>query len=119
MAMKGIHFILLWIWLYVFFVLVTSPILFVSIRLMDYLAAHENLRILGWLFLPVMLSWLIGLPWITTRVAHHITYKDQNFGAAVRLTLGEFRLRLTFLPLVGHWFASPGDKNESDVEDDE
>ena len=115
--MNGIHYLLLRLVLFLFFAAVTSPVVFVSIWCMEYLDAHEQIRMLRWVFIPVLLAWLFGLPWLTSQTAQHMTFEDQKFGAAVRLTFCDVRLRLSFLPLVGHWFEPPTDKKEADDED--
>jgi len=103
--------------LFLFFGFVTLPVPIAAFWLIDYLDAHEQVRMLRWLLLPVVLAWLFGLPWLTSHTSQHIAFEDQKLGAAVRLTLNELRLNLAFLPLVGHWFEPPTDKSDSDSDD--
>lgn len=115
--MRGIQFLILRFGLFFFFAALTSPIAIVADLLMQYCDAHEKLRMFKWVFAPVLLGWLIGLAWLTNQVAHHMAFEDQKLGAAVRLAFYDFRLKLAFLPLVGHWFESHSDQRETD--DDE
>ena len=113
---RVIYYLVLRIWLFIFFVVVTSPVPIAAGLLAEYLDAHEQVRMLKWICYPVMLAWLVGLPWLVGQTAHRMAFEDKTFGAALKLTYYELRLRMSFLPLIGHWFEIPRDKR--DTEDD-
>jgi hypothetical protein len=115
--MRGIDYLVLRFGLFVFFTLVTSPVVWVSIWCVDYLDAHERVRMLRWAFIPILLAWLFLLPCLTSQIAQYMAFEDQRFGAAVRLTYYDLRVCLGFLPLVGHWFEPHTDQKDSDDDD--
>jgi hypothetical protein len=63
------------------------------------------------------MSVLSCVPWLTNRMAQHVAFEDQPFAVALRMTYYDLRLRLAFLPFVGHWFEPHTDENDSDDED--
>ena len=100
--------------LFILFALLTSPLPIGAGLMMEYLDAHENVRMLQWVFAPILLAWLFGLPWLTSQMAQRMAFEDQEFGVAVRMTFYDLRLRLAFIPLVGHWFEPHTDQKDSD-----
>ena len=113
--MRGVQYLILRVGLFFFFMLVTSPIAIVCGLMMKYLEAHEQVRILKWIFAPGLVAWLFGVPWLSSRAAEHMAFEDRTFGVAAKLAFWDLRLRLVFLPLVGHWFAP--DTNTKDDDD--
>ena len=103
--------------LYFLFALVTFPIPFLCLRLMDYLEAREQVRMLKWIFAPVLLLWIFGLPFITSKVAEHIALGERTFGVALKLVLLDYRFRLSFLPVIGPWFEPKSDSQDNDEAD--
>ena len=115
--MKGVEFLILRFGLFFLFEIVTSPVAIVACLMMAYLDGHERVRMLRWILAPVLLAWLFGLPWLTSQTAQHMAFEDQKFGAAVKLTYYDLRLRLAFLPVIGHWFAPRTDERDTDEDD--
>jgi len=117
--MKAIEYLILRFGLFLFYALVTSPVLFVLIWVVDFLNAHEQFTMLKWAIVPFVLAWLFGLPWLASQTAQRIAFEDQGFGTAVKLTFHDLQLYMAFLPLVGHWFMPRLDKAEGDGDDGE
>jgi hypothetical protein len=115
--MKGIQYLILRFGLFAFFALVTSPFVIVLVLLIRYLDDHDQFRLLKWILMPFVLVWIFGLPWLTSQTAKRIAFEDQNFSAAVKLTYYDVRLRLSFLPLIGHWFVPHSDKRDTGDDD--
>ena len=115
--MKGIQYLILRIGLFVLFLFVTSPFVIISGLLFQYLDDHEQFRFLKWISLFLFLIWLFGVPWLANQTAKRIAFEDQSFGTAVKLTYYDLRLRLAFLPLVGHWFEPTSDNRDTDDDD--
>ena len=116
--MNTARYFTLRITLYLLFALVTFPVPFLCLRLMDYLEAREQVRALRWIFAPVLLLWIFGLPFFTGKVAEHIAFGERTFGVATKLVFLDWRFRLTFLPVIGHWFEprpDPRDDSEPDA----
>jgi hypothetical protein len=110
--MKGISYLVLRFGLYLFFVVVTSPIPIVCGFGCEYVDAHQQWRFLRWIFVPGFLIWFIGLPWLTSKAAGHMAFEDQTFTDAVKMTFCDLRFVLGFLPLVGHWFVKDPDTKD-------
>jgi hypothetical protein len=103
-AMKGIEYLILRFGLFLFFALITSPVAIIAGVMIECLDAYEHLRILRWVFLAILLAWLFGLPWLVNRAAQHMTFENQKLGDAMKGAFYDLRLRLAFLPVIGHWF---------------
>ena len=115
--MKAIEYFILRFCLFVFFALLTSPVVIISILLMKYFDAHDHRPMAGWIIIPVCLTWLFGNPWLASQAARHMTFEHQTFGVAVKLTFYDLRVRLSFLPVVGHWFEPHTDTRDADDDD--
>src|SRR5690348_7126745 len=102
--MKGIQYLLLRFGLFFFFIWFTSPVAIVAGLMVQYLDAHEKLRIFRWIFIAVLLAWLLGLPWLTNRAAQHMAFENRKLDDAVKFAFYDLQLRLAFLPIIGHWF---------------
>jgi len=111
--MRFIQYVLLRFALFFFFALITSPVVLVAGLLLEYCNAHEQVRMLRWISLAILLLWLFGLPWLTNRAAQHMAFEDRKFGDAVKGALYDLKLRLAFLPVVGHWF-EPKNRDDHD-----
>lgn len=112
-VMRGIQYLILRFGLFFFFGLVTSPVAFLCSLMVRYLDAHEQFRIFRWVFIAIALAWLFGLPWLTNRAAHHMAFEDRRFDDAVKCAFYDLRLRLAFLPVIGHWF-EPESRDDDD-----
>ena len=102
--MKGIEYLILRFGLFLFFALITSPVAIIAGVMIMYLDAHEQFRMLRWVFVVVLLAWLFGLPWLVNRTAQHMVFENRRMGDAVKGACYDLRLRLAFLPIIGHWF---------------
>jgi len=114
--MRIIQYLIIRFSLFSVFVLVTSPVPIIAGALLDYCDTHEPFQHVRWFFIGILLVWLFGLPWLTKRAAQHMAFEDRRFGAAVKCAFYDLRLRLAFLPVVGHWFA-PKSRDDDDHAD--
>ena len=112
-TMRAIQYLIIRFALFFFFVLVTSPVPLVAGALLKYCDAHEQFQIFRWVFIGILLVWLFGLPWLTNRAAQHMAFEDRKFGEAVKCAFYDLRLRLAFLPVIGHWF-EPESRDDDD-----
>jgi hypothetical protein len=112
--MRGIEYLILRFGLFCFFAVVTSPIVIVCVLLIQYLDSHEKVKLLKWAVAPVMLAWVFGLPWLTSKAAGHMAFGNQRFGVAIKLAFLDLRFHLAFLPVIGHWFASESEKDDEE-----
>lgn len=112
--MSGILYFFLRFVLYACFIIVTSPVAIVWILIIKYLDTHEQFRILEWIGFLFALAYIVCLEWFTSQTAKHVAFGNKDLGAAVKLTYYDLRLRLSFLPLVGHWFESRTDKDDAE-----
>jgi hypothetical protein len=110
--MRGIDYLLLRFGLGLFFAFITLPVIVPLILCMQYLETQEHLKMLRLAFLPFLLAWLFGLPWLANQTAQHMAFDDKKFSAAVKMTGYDLRLLLTFLPWIGHWFAISNDQDD-------
>lgn len=109
--MRAIQYLITRFALFFIFILVTSPVPLIAGALLKYCVAYEQFQILRWVFIGILLVWLFGLPWLTNRAAQHMAFEGRSFCEAVKCTFYDLRLRLAFLPVIGHWFEpeSPDD----------
>jgi hypothetical protein len=75
---------------------------------------HQAPRILtiGWGI--VGLSLFLGLLWMAHQTANHITFENKNVFKAIRATLNDARVRLSFLPIIGNWFIKSDHEDGAD-----
>ena len=111
--MRIIQYLIIRFALFFFFALVTCPVLLVAVALLKFCDAHEDYRVFRWVFIGIGLAWIFGLPWLTNRAAQHMAFEDRKFGEAVKCAFYDLRLRLAFLPVIGHWFA-PESRDDDD-----
>ena len=93
----------------------TSPPLLFLIWLRH--SYEEYTTLVSWLALPVALAWLLGSWWLAATTARYVFEEKQLFSTAVKYTLSDLRLKLAFLPVVGHLFAPDEDKTHNDGDD--
>ena len=111
--MKGITYLLFRFWLFILFVLFTSPVLLVAIALRDYCSSHEQYRKFESIFSVLGVVWLVGLAWLANRTAEHIAFEDRKFRDALNCAVYDLRLRLSFLPVIGKWL-EPKNRDDDD-----
>jgi len=80
----------------------------------QYLEAQEKFRDFVWFIALIGLAYLLAAIWLANRTAHHIAFEDRSLISALKFTVYDLRFRLSFLPLVGHWFSSSKNKHEDD-----
>ena len=111
--MDGIQYLILRFCLWLFFILITSPILLGFGWLMNYFKDHEEYKMAGLIVAVFGLAYLFCLSWFANKTAQHMAFENKKFRPAVKLAFYDLKLRLAFLPLVGHWFApKPPDKRD-------
>ena len=54
--------------------------------------------------------------WFARRVTHHFCIENRFFCDAIRNALWDARLRLAFLPCIGHWFVEKHEEGDEDGE---
>jgi hypothetical protein len=112
--MKGIEYLILRIGLVLFLWLLTSPVVLVAILLGHYFESHEEYKNLQWTLLPLVFFYIIGVPWYANKTAQYMAFDKRNFFDARKCVDSDLKLRLAFLPLIGHWFAPKVDKKDDD-----
>ena len=112
--MKAIVYFLLEVVLFIFFLLVTSPIMAALIWFFNYIDADEELKSFKSFAQIAALTYLLGVPWLTHQIAKRMAFEDQKFVTAVKSTLYDVRLRLAFIPVLGRWFQPDSNEKESD-----
>ncbi len=101
--------------LFVFWLIVTSPPLLLLIWLIQ---SHERLRsVVSWLALPLVLAWVCGSWWLGFRTGYHMFDENRLFLTAVKHTWFDLKLRLSFVPVIGHSFTPDEDKTHFDDDD--
>ncbi len=112
--MKGIEYLILRVSLVFVFWLVTMPVVWIAVLLMNYISHHEAYKELKWVLLPVLLMWLFGIPWFAHKTAEYMAFQGFKFKQARQAAFCDVRLRLAFLPVIGHWFAPKNDDKADD-----
>lgn len=107
---KGLKYLVLRVGLGVILLLVTMPIGEGVIWLI-------NFKAFNWIGFPIGIFYVFSLSWFANKTAEHMAFEGQNMLSAMRFTLGDLRLRLAFLPVVGSWFISDSGKRDDDKED--
>ncbi len=74
--MRVVDYLVLRLVLYVFFAFLTSPIPVCCSWMVEYLDAHEQVRILKWIFVLGFVLWLFGVPWLTSKAAGHMAFEN-------------------------------------------
>ena len=107
------HFILTKL-LLALWVIVTSPFWFPAAWLAQFIEIHKQENVLAWGIRLALLVFLVGLYWLSKKMSYHMTIEGLTFGKGVRAGFQDARFHLSFLPLVGHWFAERGGKGKND-----
>lgn len=79
-----------------------------------YVRDHEVSALLLWVLRALFFAMLCGQFWLTRQIAYHFCVDNRLFLDAIRDGWLDARLRLSCLPLFGHWFVY-----RSDVEGDQ
>jgi hypothetical protein len=98
--------------LFGFWMIVTSPPLLLLIWIRE---SHPEFG--AWIGVPLGLGWIFGSYWLGGTTAHHLYEENRMFVAAIKHTIYDLKLRLSFVPLLGMWFTPDEDKTKYD--DDE
>ena len=106
---KGLKYLVLRIGLVVILLLVTMPI-------GEGIIWLTNIKAFNWIGLPIGVLYVFALGWFANKTAEHMAFEGRNMLSAMRFTLGDLRLRLAFLPVVGSWFISDPVKRDDDKE---
>jgi hypothetical protein len=97
------------------FLTTTSPVLLLMIALRGH---EDRLRSLAWITLP-WLGFSLVASWVLAHsTAHYILDENHMFLEAVKRSWLDLRLKLAFVPLVGHLFTPDEDKTHHDHDDD-
>jgi SNF family Na+-dependent transporter len=115
--MRAIEYLSLRFVLFLVFAAITSPLTFLLVWLAQFIEARDELNGFRWVVIPIALAYILGLSWLANQAAQHMAFEDRKLGAAVRFAFYDLRLRLAFLPLVGHWFESPNEHKDRDDDD--
>ncbi len=114
--MKFIEYFLLRLGISLIFLVVSVPLLVVVFAAIS--KGEENLRAMRIVGFVVFFSWLFGQGWLVHRTANYMMFNNMKLGAAIRTSLGDVRLRLCFLPIVGRLFTPNEEKVDDSAEDD-
>jgi hypothetical protein len=68
---------------------------------------------------PCIIAWGLGSWWLASRTAGHIFEGNHGFSISLKYTLGDLRMRFTFLPLIGHWFTPAKDPRNWQSEEEQ
>jgi hypothetical protein len=103
---------------FAFYVFITSPFLGILDLGSKFLDAHDPGNRFRWALAIPGVLWIAAVAWMANDTARHYVLEGQSVFKSIRLSLGEARFRLSFLPLVGSWFGSPKDENGMKRDDD-
>ena len=96
--------------LFVFFVLPACPLP----ALWQYCEERWHLAALTWAIRLLAIIYIVVAAWFANRTAHHYALEHRNLYSSMRFAFYDARLRLAFLPGIGHWFMPKDDKPEDD-----
>jgi len=85
--------------------------------LWEFCEERWHIPALTWTIAAFALAYLLAAGWFAKRTAHHYAFEKRNLYSSKVFACYDARLRLAFLPVVGHWFMPKDDKQEDD--DDE
>jgi len=116
---KLITYLFLRILLLALFASVASPVFFGISYVHGFLAEHQAPIILRVAWGLVGLALFLGLLWAVHNTATQMTFGHKNLYNALRATIQDARLHLSFLPLIGNWFHSNDEERGPDRDWDE
>jgi hypothetical protein len=97
---------------FVFFVLFFIPdCLFLAAW--GYCEERWHLAGLTWAVCIFAFVYIPVAAWFANRTAHYYIFEERDFHSSIRFAFYDARLRLAFLPGIGHWFR-PKDQEDDD-----
>jgi hypothetical protein len=67
---------------------------------------------LTWAICIFGLVYVIAAGWFANRTAHHYIFEVHSLYSSMKFAFYDARLRLAFLPGIGHWFMPADDKDD-------
>ena len=80
-----------------------------------YCEEKWHLAGLTWAVCLFTFVYIVAAAWFANRTAHHYIFEQRNLHSSIRFALYDARLRLAFLPGIGHLFMP---KDQEDVDDE-
>ena len=100
---------------YLFFLIPFSPIMFGAFYLSEQCeGAPVAGLVLKGLVVAILLVYLFVIPWLAHLAARAKVYEDLSFSLAISSALGQIRMHLAFLPVIGRFFAFHPEENDSE-----
>jgi hypothetical protein len=102
------------VFLMLFFLPISGPL----VMAIQYSKEHWHLGPLEFALGAATLLWLLISRWLAHEVAYNYAFENHTLLNAIRFAYYEARLRLAFLPIVGHWLAPARDREEGEDADE-
>lgn len=93
-----------------------SPLYGLLLWLIQLKTKYFDVPFIGIFLALCMLAVTLLTAWITSEVSQLVTFRNYTFSNAIIATFGDMRVRLSLLPIIGHYFSASS--VESDKEDD-
>jgi hypothetical protein len=107
------HFLLTKL-LLVLWAVVTLPVWLPLVWLARWLEARGDQQLLAWGIRIILFMALLALWWISKQMSYYMTVEKRTFRYGVKAGILDAKLRLAFVPLVGHWFDSKAEHFNKD-----
>lgn len=114
--MKAIEYFIFRFMLFIGFLFIASPVGMLAVYC-DNRWHLMDIRPLAWTFLILVVLYTVAAGWFASRTAHHLAFEQRNLYSSLRFAFYDARLRLGFLPVIGHWFIRADDRQENDDDD--
>ena len=100
---------------YLFFLIPFSPIMFGAFYLSEQCKGVPVAGVvLNGLMVAILLFYMLVIPWLAHMAAQAKAYEDLSFSLALSSAVGQMRMNLAFLPIIGRFFAFHPEEKDSE-----